>query len=315
MSNTEDNTPIDNELKVYLAGEDGVSAAYRETGAEEPPAELDRLILAAAHSAVNNTVNPHVPRKLASLQQKLPIAASFMVGVLITSMYFRQTDDRAGNSVTSDAVQERLVSQSVEQPAPAPAPAPAFAPAAPPVTIEQEAQPEPLERVAPQQAEQIAQQAARSTSAADTQETSEVNKTAASQDLSVVDNATAAQDNAADAGATARGNVTRIATTAESIPPALPANFNETPTESDTAGQELEEIMVTGSRIRTEADITYREDQQEWLERILALGEDIIFQTDALEENNSRLEEEMELFSETYPDIDLEAELQKLMEE
>jgi hypothetical protein len=80
--------------------------------------------------------------------------------------------------------------------------------------------------------------------------------------------------------------------------------------------EQLEEITVTGSRIRTlEPDLSYRQTRQEWLDQILSQGRDVIFLVEGLELATTRLEEEMALFSETYPDVDLEAALENLMEE
>src|SRR5688572_27020257 len=154
MSKFDDNTPIDNELKAYLAGEDGVSATYRQLGAEEPPAELDQLILAAARNAVQKDK----PRTTTNSRQRFSLAASFMVGVLVTSMYFNREGEFAETAVTSAAPRGQTISQSVEQTAPAPAPA--FAPAAPaPVVIAGDAQPEPLTQEVFQQAVSLGEQA------------------------------------------------------------------------------------------------------------------------------------------------------------
>lgn len=301
MSKTDDNTPIDNELKAYLAGQDGVSAAYRQTGEEEPPADLDNLILAAARHAVEKDTS----RKTDNLRQKFPLAASFMVGVLVTAMYFNQGNEIAGTVTSSGVVQEQLISESVQQPAPV------FAPAAPPVATGQESDTEVLERDALQQAGQFTQQATRAVAIAPQDTPAPVqNKTESSQASA---KATETQSIAADANADVQDSAIQGAAPAANT--ALPLASSEVArAESDSTGTQLEEIAITGSRIRAgdEFDLSYRQTREEWLRQILALGEDAIDEVDQLEEINTRLEEEITLFSEAFPDFDLEAQLQSL---
>ena len=136
-------------------------------------------------------------------------------------------------------------------------------------------------------------------------------KAESSETSALADNSTAAQSPQADANAEVLDSAIQsagLASTAAPLPPVEVARA-----ESDATGS-LEEIMVTGSRIRsdTEFDVSYRQTREEWLQEILALGEEVINEVERLEEINTQLEEEAALFSEAYPDFDLEAELQNL---
>jgi hypothetical protein len=57
--NRENDTPFDDtDLTPYLEGRDGVSDAYRASGAETPPAALDAAILRAARASLQATAKP-----------------------------------------------------------------------------------------------------------------------------------------------------------------------------------------------------------------------------------------------------------------
>jgi hypothetical protein len=236
MSKTEDNTPIDNELKAYLAGEDGVSATYRQAGAEEPPAELDQLILAAARDAIQK----NKPRTTTNSRQRFSLAASFMVGVLVTSMYFNQEGEFPRTATTSAPLEERIISQSVEQPAPV------FAPAAPAVTAG-DTQPEPLTQELSEQAIRLGEQVARSVAPAEL-ERLEAAQSKAEFDTALADNAGPAQTQSStpDVNSEVRENAgpaaeAEVGETAGLAPPSTES------TAANVAGGQLEEITVTGA--------------------------------------------------------------------
>jgi hypothetical protein len=271
MSKTEDNTPLDGELKAYLAGEDGVSAAYRQAGAEEPPAELDRLILAAARDAVQKDI----PRATATSRQKFSLAASFMVGVLVTSLYFNR-EDFTGSAVTSAELEEQaIIYQSVEQTAPAPAPATQ--------AIAGDVQLEPLIQAAPQATGQLTDQLTSAIAPPERQETS--------------------QSKAEAALSSANSSALRVIVN-NAIPP-FRASMSRAP-ESNAATASRAEVTDD-----SEPDLSYRQTREEWLMAIFALRE----QAEQLANTNAQLGEEVELFSATYPDLDLDAELQALQAE
>jgi hypothetical protein len=133
----------------------------------------------------------------------------------------------------------------------------------------------------------------------------------------VADNSSAAQtqSNTADANPEARENVGPAAEAEVDVTAGLAPPSSEG-AGADIAEAQLEEIMVTGSRIRsdTEVDSSYRQTREEWLIKIIALREEALGQAELLEELNRQLVEEVELFLETYPDVDLDAELQSLEE-
>lgn len=55
MNPPNEDIPSDRELEVYLSGDSDVSRRYRAAGTEEPPAELDRAILAQARAVTEST--------------------------------------------------------------------------------------------------------------------------------------------------------------------------------------------------------------------------------------------------------------------
>ncbi len=90
---------------------------------------------------------------------------------------------------------------------------------------------------------------------------------------------------------------------------------NTESTGADVAGGQLEEIRVTGARIQSDTEVVpYRQTREDWLMEILALREEALGEAELLEELNGQLVEEVELFLQTYPDFDLNAELQALEE-
>ncbi|MES2624964.1 MAG: hypothetical protein V4628_06785 [Pseudomonadota bacterium] len=361
MSNSDDKTPIDSELKAYLAGEDGVSATYRQASTEEPPVELDRVILAAAHAAVQTSVGKKntaqqiekqkgAPAKENKLRQRLSIAASFMVGVLVTSMYFDQQNEITTSAMFSDAVQEGFVAPAAQLPAPpiavatdatstaAPAPAAAAAIAELDDQADVVARNEAAaERQSVQQAAQSAERVAQELREVDQELAGTQQSKAVTTQGTAVGNAapapraSAASNPAAPIGerdfqipfltgnaasAPVNGPVSSPAVTNAETAPSDAAGREETREVADTAaGTTLEEVTVTGSRIMRaddEFERGYRQSREEWLQEILALGEEAISEVEQLEQINTQLEEEVALFSEAYPDFDLEAELESL---
>lgn len=82
MSNKDDVTAGDKELQSFLDGKDGVAAAYHELAVEEPPRELDALILRAAHQGSSKQQAKGRP-----WQAMLSLAASLVVGMMIGSVF------------------------------------------------------------------------------------------------------------------------------------------------------------------------------------------------------------------------------------
>jgi hypothetical protein len=78
----------DQDLKAYLDGSDGVSAAYRKTARDEPSAALDRAILDAAREEVVAKEPAIGGREIPHMYGTAALAASVMVGILATSLYF-----------------------------------------------------------------------------------------------------------------------------------------------------------------------------------------------------------------------------------
>ena len=76
---------------------------------------------------------------------------------------------------------------------------------------------------------------------------------------------------------------------------------------------------MTGSRIvrRDEEDIAYRLSREAWLEEIRAMAAELDERSRLIVARRSaavleqQLEEEIELFLETYPDTDIDAELEE----
>lgn len=308
MSKHEDDISDGNELKAYLGGEDGISATYRQAGTEEPPAELDRLILAAARKAVQQEASG----KTAGLQRKFSLAASFMIGILVTSLYFNRENEFAEEAVSSAAVgevNEQVLIRAAEQAAPV------LAPAAPAAAIGA-ASPEPLAPAVARQAAQFAEQAAgAAASTSEEQAEQQQSKSEVEQRGAFTDNLAALTGTAVDTSAGARENAGRAAQSEPgAAAAAAPPGVQEAPAEADAAGVPPEETSVTGSRIAADSgsDLRYRQTRDEWLAEILALREQAIIEADQLEAINTRMEEELELFSATYPDFDLDAQLQTL---
>jgi hypothetical protein len=84
------------------------------------------------------------------------------------------------------------------------------------------------------------------------------------------------------------------------------------------SNRQLEEIMVTGSRIRAD----YRDDQQAWLQQIARLTDRLEdpgvardVSPEELDELRSQLEAEREEFRLAFPDVDLSEALENLREQ
>ncbi len=76
-------------LQVYLAGEDGVSAAFQSVSDEKPSAKLDETIRQAAREAVEGL--PVQKKRIP--YQAYSIAASFCLAVLVVSLFLNNTGE------------------------------------------------------------------------------------------------------------------------------------------------------------------------------------------------------------------------------
>lgn len=105
---TQDEHDNDSTLKSYLEGKDGVSATYRKVAGEEPPAEIDALILQAAAGAVAKPAT----QPGASRRQQYAMAASLGLGVLLTSLYYeQQVPQDTGPLIITASVDQRQVGE------------------------------------------------------------------------------------------------------------------------------------------------------------------------------------------------------------
>lgn len=102
---THDEHDNDGNLKPYLEGRDGVSATYRKLTGEQPPAELDALILQAAAGAVAKPA----PRLGAGPRHYYAMAASLCLGVLLSSLYYEQQVPDTGPLIVTASVDQRQV--------------------------------------------------------------------------------------------------------------------------------------------------------------------------------------------------------------
>jgi hypothetical protein len=71
----------DNDLKAYLDGRDGVSAAYRKMANEEPPRALDQSILRAARKQAQPSAALWYTKR-----RPYALAASFMIAIVAVSL-------------------------------------------------------------------------------------------------------------------------------------------------------------------------------------------------------------------------------------
>lgn len=312
----------DHELAAWLDGSDGVSAAYRQTAHEEPRPALDRAILQAARDAVQpqaasrNTAQSDARANYNLARKPYAFAASVMIAVAGLSFYIGVRDEAA---LQPGAAIERVI--QLEAPAPpqqdaVPAQNPASAQDAPAQDASAAAEVPRL-----QQAEA---------------ERARVNDAQADAERTVASNFEQRQlapatptVGAGDAGAAippAETPVRRETFARSEEAPALvidgpfleqiEADAEAARERASGAQQQLEEIMVTGSRIMRQAGTpAYRASRDEWLAEMRALVAGIERSTrlTVARRNTaileSQLEEEIELFLQVYPDTDIDAEL------
>jgi hypothetical protein len=276
--NSTDDKHSDKDLKAYLDGRDGVSAAYRKAAREEPPAALDAAILKAARAEVGLASAKPEKRRVYAL------AASVMVAAVAASLYFRLPEDAGPIAANAEQASTRNFDRALDQDAGAPAPAP-------------EGQNE--EAATPQQDFQVRQLAPPAQTVG----------------------AETAPARARDVEATT-DTLARAAEPAAIVidGPLLERIEAEAADAQTLQAAPREEITVTGSRItrqRDAADLSYRESRDEWLSQIRILSIELQRSSRLLTANQStavltaQLEEEMELFAEQYPEIDLDVELER----
>jgi hypothetical protein len=272
----------DQDLKTYLDGRDGVSAAYRKTAQEEPPPALDARILKAARKEVQ----PSTETWYAS-RRPYALAASVMVAVLGLSLYLGTLD----RLVVPGEVQQESVTavefRRVER---------AAAPAAPPEQDEEA----PQVALKPQfEARQLAPPV---------------------PTVGIADNAGVAAG-ALDVSVDALALTAEPPAIVIDGPLLEEIEAEADATRAQAARREsaeLEEITVTGSRImrRESGDTSYRASREEWLDEIRSMAEELDARSRLVTANRSaavlqgQLEEEIELFLEEYPDTDIDAELE-----
>jgi hypothetical protein len=278
-----DDRHSDQDLKSYLDGRDGVSAAYRKTAQEEPPPALDARILNAARKAAQ----PATASWYAS-RRPYALAASVMVAVLGLSLYFGTLDElvvpRELQQEAATAVEFRRVER-------------AAAPTAPP------------------QEDEVAPQAA-----ADAQfEARQLEPPVPA--VGIANNAGApapALDAALDALALT-AEVPPIVIDGPLLEE-IEAEADLARTQVLVAsGAQLEEIAVTGSRIvrREAGDTSYRESREQWLAEIRVMLSELEARSRLVTARRSasvleeQIEEEIELFLAEYPDTDIDAELEE----
>ncbi len=284
----------DRDLKAYLDGSDGVSAAYRKAARDEPPAALDRAILDAAREEVVAKEPAIGGREIPHMYGTAALAASVMVGILATSLYFNPQEIAV--PVSAPAAGQRVVLDEVRSAA----------------TEREEAEnlaafsQASVELRIPDPPAAIADNAAAPSPRAEIR--AEAVARLAQPPVVVFDGPLldAIEADAAQAQATAQ---------AQTAPRTLASTGARSA--AQTAGAdagELEEITVTGSRIprRDTRDYSYRESREDWLEEIRAQVEAL----DALSRltgntvyQEQLLQEEMDLYAEVYPDADLDVEL------
>jgi hypothetical protein len=299
-----DDKHSDHDLKAYLDGRDGVSAAYHKTAHEEPPRALDQAILDAARKHVRAPAD--VPAK-AWYAKRPPyaLAASFMVAVVAVSLYFNSLDEIALPAAMEEATVRVVEFQNVERAAEA-----EFDAKAAEATAAEEAD---LLASPEFETRQLAP-AAPAIGAADSVAVpaapgADINRDAFARTAEpppVVIDGLLLEEIEADA---ARVQVRRdTASTASQAP--------------QEQGGQLQEITVTGSRImrRDAGDVSYRESREDWLFEISEMTKEFAARSRlttaraAAARLEQQLSEEMDLYLEAYPDADLEAELDALEE-
>jgi hypothetical protein len=262
----------DKALKAYLEGSDGVSAAYRQLGAEEPPAGLDAAIRRAAAQAVamqpaaagapGKSPEP-VNNRTSNMPGLLSLAASLVAGVLIGVVVM----DQGGTGFGS---QPEMKSATAEAGA---------------VAV------------------QLSDEATGPATAARSPEVEQ--PLAVSLDNLVQVNGpqgAAPASESRELAATPPRDVIRLQSARQAEPAVAAA--------SDTV---LEEVILTGSRVRTpEEAIAYRSDQAEWLAAMAEMRQNLQDTRNREAGLAASLEEELQLFMQQYPDVDLDTALDAL---
>ena len=277
-----DDKHSDHDLKAYFDGRDGVSAAYRQTAREEPPAALDAAILKAARSSVKPAPAGWHARKSYAL------AASVMIAVAAVSLYFGSLDD------------------SLLQPEAPTAQADA------PVNVVELAPRERAESAIEDAATEAAPQVASNAGVR------EFERRQLAPPVATV----GAQDTAGAPASAAAPAVDAFARDlGEPATTVIDGPFLEQleAEAAAAAADQTEEITVTGSRIMAPPrnDVSYRASREEWLDELRALRAELerVSRVTVAQRNRdvleNRLDEEIELFLEAYPDTDIEAELER----
>ncbi len=285
-----DDTNSDHDLKAYLDGRDGVSAAYRETAQEEPPRALDAAILQAARKHAR-------PSTAAWYAKRRPyaIAASFMIAVIAVSLYFSALDEIVVPSAIEQATVRAVELRSAERSADADDAAKAAAEAA--VSAETQST------------------AAAPAPAFDTRRLAPPVRTVGATPVAPP----AVRETRSEAFARRPEPPVPLVITGpllEQIEADAAAQTQQGPT-ADSGREEnaLEEIVVSGSRIRDDEDRSYRESREDWLDAISAMAKEVeasarlVTARAATARLEAELEEEIALFLDAYPDTDIEAEL------
>jgi hypothetical protein len=285
-----DDKHSDNDLKAYLDGRDGVSAAYRETAQQEPPRALDEIILKAARKQAQPSTELWYAKR-----RPYALAASFMIAVVAVSLYFSSLDE----IVVPEAI-ERATVRAVE-----------------------------LQRAdAPEADEKVADAAASPEATAGNVALAPAFETRQLAPAVPTVGADPVAPPAAPTVDLNREAFARVAEPAAVVidGPLLEAIEAEAagaqaPQVASTGGA-LEEITVTGSRImrRDEGDVSYRNSREDWLDEIRFMTDEfesrsrLITARAAAARIEEQLNEEIELYLEAYPEADIEAELEALEE-
>ena len=287
-----DDRHSDNDLKAYLDGRDGVSAAYRKSAQEEPPRAIDQAILMAARKQTQPSTEAWYTKR-----RPYALAASFMIAVVAVSLYFSELDE-----IVAPAAIEQDTVRAVEFQRTATGNAEKITEeaAAPEAQLANLAAPAQFDR------RQLAP-AVPTLRAADS-----VPAPAAAPAIRVIDDgfARAVEPPRVVIDGPLLEQIEQDAAGAQAAP------------QRNTAEGNLEDIMVTGSRImrRDQGDVAYRDSREDWLAEIRAMTDEFearsrlaTARAAALRLEN-QLNEEIELYLDVYPDADIEAELEALEE-
>lgn len=273
----------DQELKAYLEGRDGVSAAYRKSAQEEPPAALDRLILDAARRQARPSAEAWY-----AARKPYALAASVMIAVVALSLYLGTLDDVVLNQ---EAAQAPTVATPIEF--------------------------QRAERSAVRQSAAEEAGAARAQANFEARQLAPPAPTVGASDAPPAPAAAALATDALAVGVQVEPPAIVIdGTLLEEIEAKADA-ARAADASRATAG--LEEVVVTGSRImrREEGDLVYRASRASWLAEIRVMADELEARSRLVTARRSaavleeQLEEEIDLFLEAYPDTDIDAELER----